>query len=152
MTANQETEHQVRIHIDRKPYQSPNPTTGAALYELGHVPPSQELFREVQGDHEDVLVPNDGTEIHLERDEHFYSEKVFEIVVNGRQKLVTEKRLSFYEIVALAFDNLPSGPNIIFTITYRKGPHQKPEGTLLEGETIKIKNGMIFNVTATDKS
>jgi len=90
-----EKKHMVRIHIDRKPYESPNPTTGAALYELGYVPHGEELFREVQGDHEDVLVPNDGTEIHLEVDEHFYSEKVFEIIVNGRQKIVTEKRLSF---------------------------------------------------------
>ena len=39
MSANNEHEHEhehkheVRIHIDRKPYQSPNPTTGAALWQ-----------------------------------------------------------------------------------------------------------------------
>ena len=27
------------IHIDQKPYESPNPTTGEALYKLGHVQP-----------------------------------------------------------------------------------------------------------------
>jgi hypothetical protein len=27
--------HPTRIHIDQKPYNSPNPTTGAALYLLG---------------------------------------------------------------------------------------------------------------------
>jgi hypothetical protein len=74
------------------------------------------------------------------------------IIVNGRQKVVTKDELSFDEIVALAFDNPPTGENIVFTITYRRGHGQKPEGTLVKGETVKIKDGMIFNVTATDKS
>lgn len=78
--------------------------------------------------------------------------KDFTIIVNARQKVVTAKDLSFTEIVALAFDNPPAGPNIVFTVTYRKGEGNKPEGTLVEGETVKIKDGMIFNVTATDKS
>ena len=78
--------------------------------------------------------------------------KQYTIIVNGRQKVVTSKELSFDEVVALAFDNPPTGQNIIFTITYRRGEGNKPEGTLVEGETVKIKEGMIFNVTATDKS
>lgn len=78
--------------------------------------------------------------------------KEFTIIVNGRQKTVAERELSFAEIVALAFDNPPTGENIVFTITYRKGEGNKPEGTIVDGETVKIKNGMIFNVTATDKS
>jgi hypothetical protein len=36
---NHEHKHQVRIHIDQKPHESPNPTTGEALYKLGHVQP-----------------------------------------------------------------------------------------------------------------
>lgn len=79
-------------------------------------------------------------------------QKEYTIIVNGRQKMVTKKELSFIEIIALAFDNPPTGPNIVFTVTYRKGEGNKPEGTLIEGETVKIKNGMVFNVTATDKS
>ncbi|MFZ3208760.1 MAG: multiubiquitin domain-containing protein [Geobacteraceae bacterium] len=76
----------------------------------------------------------------------------FEIIVNGRKKVVTTKELSFAEIVALAFDTVPTGPNILFTITYRHGPHGKSEGTLMEGATVKTKEGMIFNVTPTNKS
>lgn len=78
--------------------------------------------------------------------------KDFTIIVNARQKVVTAKEMSFAEIVALAFDNPPTRPNIVFTVTYRRGEGNKPEGTLTEGETVKIKDGMIFNVTATDKS
>ena len=36
--------HSVRIHIDQKPYESPNPTTGTALYRLGHVRPGWKLL------------------------------------------------------------------------------------------------------------
>ena len=78
--------------------------------------------------------------------------KEFTIIVNGRQKVVTSRELSFADIIALAFDNPPTGQNIVFTVTYRRGEGQKPEGTLVEGETVHIKDGMIFNVTATDKS
>lgn len=91
--------------------------------------------------------PNDS-----KNEEHGHHKDVT-IIVNGREKVVPGKEeLSFAEIVALAFDNPPTGPNIVFTITYRRGHGNKPEGTLVEGETVKIKDGMIFNVTATDKS
>ena len=46
-------EHETRVHIDRHPYESPNPTTGAALYALGKVPAGFQLYREAKGDTED---------------------------------------------------------------------------------------------------
>lgn len=79
-------------------------------------------------------------------------EKEITIIVNGRQKTLVKKQVSFAEVVALAFDTPPTGSNIMFTITYRKGPDKKHEGTLLEGESVQVKEGMIFNVTTTDKS
>lgn len=79
-------------------------------------------------------------------------DKEITIIVNGRKKGVTEKELSFAQIVALAFGSPPSDPNIVFTVTYRPGEGHKPGGTLVGGETVKIKEGMIFNVTKTDKS
>lgn len=148
--------HHVRIHIDQKPYESPNPTTGEALHVLGHITAKLDLYREVTGDKEDRPIENDSETVHLTEDEHFHSApaqvKHFDIFVNGRKKVVTTRDLSFNEIVALAFDPVPTGPNIMFTITYRHGPHANPKGDLLEGATVKIKEGMIFNVTPTDKS
>ena len=85
----------------------------------------------------------------MEQNEHT---KEFTIVVNGRKKVVTTEVLTFDQIVALAFDPVPTGPNIVFTITYRRGPRANPEGTLIEGGSVEIKNEMVFNVTATDKS
>jgi len=74
------------------------------------------------------------------------------IIVNTRQKWVEPGRLAFMEVVALAFPDLPVGPNTAFTVSYRKGCGDAPEGTLIEGESVKLKKGMVFNVSATDKS
>lgn len=71
------------------------------------------------------------------------------IIVNGREKEVNEKELTFADLVSLS--GLPTGPTIIFTVTFRRGEGNK-EGSLVEGESVKIKDGMIFNVTSTDKS
>jgi hypothetical protein len=151
-----ETKHEVRIHIDQQPHHSPNPTTGDALYALGRVPTGLDLFCEVGGDREDPEVPRRPEVVHLKEDEHFHSGppqvKEFDIIVNTRKKIVTTREVSFNQTVALAFDPVPVGPNILFTITYRRGPRANLEGHLLEGGTVKVKDGMVFNVRATDKS
>ena len=80
-------------------------------------------------------------------------EKSIAIIVNGRERTVAKDDLTFDEVVRLAFDNPPYGANTLFTITYRKGGNDhRPEGHLVEGGSVKVKKGTIFNVTATDKS
>ena len=153
---NHEHKHHLRIHIDQNPYESPNPTTGEALYKLGHVQSGYDLFREVMGDKEDAVVENDAEPIHLREDEHFHSgpaqPRKFTIIVNGQKKVVTMRTVTFDEIVKLAFPTPPAGANILYTVSYEDGPLVNPQGSLKEGQTVKVKNGMIFNVTATDKS
>ena len=80
------------------------------------------------------------------------AEKSVTVIVNARPKEVASKTLTFAEVVALAFDAPPTGENVMFTVTYRRGDGGKPEGSLVAGETVKVKEGMIFNATATDKS
>lgn len=142
----------IRIHIDREPYESPAPSTGAALYALGHIAPHRDLFREVEGDAEDELIERNAVDVQLKPDEHFYSQKVFAIVVNAQKKEVAEPKLTFDEVVKLAYPIPPAGQNILFTIKYRKGPAVNPKGSLLEGESVRVKDGMIFDVTPTDRS
>lgn len=74
------------------------------------------------------------------------------IVVNGRPKKVQKGELTYDEVLALAFDPVPSGPNWVFTVTYRRGHGPHGEGSLTPGESVKVVDGMIFDVTATDKS
>ena len=79
-------------------------------------------------------------------------EKKLTFVVNGRKKIVTDRTLSFDQLVHLAFEDPPTGEFICFTITYRRGHGNKPEGILNEGESLKVKDGIIVNVAVTDKS
>jgi hypothetical protein len=80
-------------------------------------------------------------------------DKSITIIVNAQEKTVSTDTLSFDELVSLAYDgNPPTGDNWSLTISYRRGQGNKPEGSLVEGETVKIKKGMIFNVTGTDQS
>lgn len=74
------------------------------------------------------------------------------VVVNGRERPVEETELTFAAVAALAFDPVPEGPNIVITVTYRRGHGNKPEGSMVDGDTVKVKEGMIFNVSVTDKS
>jgi uncharacterized protein YegP (UPF0339 family) len=75
-----------------------------------------------------------------------------EIIVNGRPKQWSKKLISFEEVVVLAFGSYNNNPNVCYTITYSKGYHSKPEGSMVKGQEVKVKRKMIFNVTATDKS
>lgn len=79
-------------------------------------------------------------------------EKPNTIIINGRPRQVTAKELTFAEVVRLAFEDAVFNDSTIYTVTFKRGGGNKPEGTLVEGESIKIKDGMIFNVARTDKS
>ena len=79
-------------------------------------------------------------------------DKSIEIIVNGRKKFVLSDEVSFEEVVKLAYDPTPSGPSIEITVTYRGGAGRPPEGRLFKGESVKVKEGTVFNVRVTDKS
>lgn len=83
-----------------------------------------------------------------DEDEH----GTIEIIVNGRPKPWPKKLISFEEVVVLAFGSYNNNPNVCYTVTYSKGHHSKPEGSMVKGQEVKVKRKMIFNVTATDKS
>lgn len=74
------------------------------------------------------------------------------IIVNGRERIVTSEEISFKEVLELAFNPVPSGPNWEFTVTYRDGAGRPPDGSLRPGGEVKVKDGTVFNATATDKS
>ncbi len=144
-------EHEVRVHIDRRPYHSPNPTTGEALYGLGSIPKHERLYREVGGNEEDRVVPRDDALVHLTEDEHFYSEKVFSILVNGDEHDVDTKEISYARVVDLY---LGSGgkPSNEYLVKYSHGPVENPSGTLAPGQSVKVKDGMRFRVAGTGES
>lgn len=79
--------------------------------------------------------------------------KLVKIIVNGREKSWEKKDdISYDEVVHLAFDNPPTGDDVQITVQYTRGEGHKPSGTLVEGQSVKVKNGMVFDVTATNRS
>ena len=74
------------------------------------------------------------------------------LIVNGRERDWDNLQISFKEVAILAFGTYDDNPNRIYTVTFDRGPHQNPEGSMVYGDVVFVKNKMIFNVTATDKS
>ncbi|RVD67547.1 hypothetical protein EN751_36185, partial [Mesorhizobium sp. M4A.F.Ca.ET.029.04.2.1] len=46
----------------------------------------------------------------------------------------------------------PTGDGIQYTVQYTRGHGHKPSGTLVEGQSVKITEGMEFDVTSTNRS
>lgn len=138
--------------VDDRGEISTNPRqTGESLRDLFRVGVDRLLIRDFESSNDDQIEATEA--VKFEDGPVFVTRSiVYKIVVNGRHREVHKSQLTFDEIVELAFENPPQGEFICFTITYRGGDSSKPEGTLLEGETINLVCGMIFNVTATDKS
>jgi len=78
--------------------------------------------------------------------------KEITIVINGIAKVIEKERLTFDEIIALAFDNPPTGEGVQFTVQFSRGHSDKPKGTLIEGQSVQTKDGMEFDVTPTNRS
>lgn len=75
----------------------------------------------------------------------------YTVTVNGRQKTLTTNTLTFDEVVELAYPGGPRGDNWAYTVGYRRAEGNK-SGSLSAGDSVKVKDGMVFDVTQTDKS
>jgi hypothetical protein len=78
--------------------------------------------------------------------------KEVSIIVNAREKKWNKKEISYKEVVELAFESYSDDENVVYTVTYSKGADSHKEGSLVRGESVNVKDGMIFNVTQTNKS
>ncbi len=152
-----EDKKNLSLKINGKQYEWPNQyITGAEVKKLGGINPEDDIFLAIKKPWEDEPIPND-KQVNLARPdiEHFYSkEKDFKVtlIVNGRPKQWIEKNVTFEQVVVLAFGSYDPNPDKVYTITYDKGPRENPEGSMVKGEKVLVKDKMIFNVTATDKS
>ena len=130
--------------------------TGGEIRKLGNIPAAQEIFLKIKKPWEDELIL-DETKVDLARPglEQFYSReapKEIMIIVNGREKDWDKRQISFQEVVVLGFGKYDDKPTMLYTVAYEDGPPQNPEGSMVRGETVFVKNKMIFHATATDKS
>ena len=132
--------------------------TGAEVKSLGEIPSNEILFLEIKKPWEDELIENDDR-VNLARPsiERFYSKKnddglSFTIIVNTRDKEWSKRKITYEEVVKLAYPNFTENGTMTYTVTYTDGPKQNPEGSLVRGKNVFVTNKMKFNVTATNKS
>ena len=136
-----EQEHQVHEHGGGTPVES-------ALEEV----------REAEHELEKALHAEEAAEEHLkkavrdlEKAEHDKPGTI-DLIINTRAKPWSEERINYDQVVALAALPLPQGQNPGFTIIYEDGPGKNPSGTLVAGQSVHVKNEMVFHVTPTNRS
>jgi hypothetical protein len=132
--------------------------SGAEVKRLGEIPDTDLVFLAIKKPWEDELIEN-GTNVDLARPgiERFYSKKYdehlpFKINVNSREKEWSSRTISYEQVSKLAFPDYSENSNTVYTVSYTDGPGQNLEGTMVKGVEVYVKNKMIFNVSATNKS
>lgn len=78
--------------------------------------------------------------------------KTVTIIINGREFEVEKKKISFEEVVRFSFGEYNPNENTAYTVSYSKGEDKKPKGQIVAGDNVMVKEGMIFNVSRTNKS
>jgi multiubiquitin len=83
---------------------------------------------------------------------HEQHTKEFKIYVNTREKTVTSEVLSYEDVVKLAFGVVPTGDGVIVTVVFHHAHQHPAEGTLVAGQSVRIKNKTSFDVEQTNRS
>lgn len=143
--------HLVRIHINRVAVETSNPTTGEALCALADLEQHEKLYREVAGNEEDERIRRDETPIHLTQDQHFYSQKALDILVNGDDHEIDTAEISYARVVDLYLGQ-GGKPSNEYLVKFSHGPAESSSGTLPPGQKVKVKDGMRFRIAGTGES
>lgn len=123
------------------------------LREIAKIPAGHVMLIERQDAPDEIIEPGAQIDLTDRGTEHIRSERRrYRIIVNARKHEIAEGAISYDALIALAFNPVPSSPDITFSITYSKGLRPDPEGSVPEGTSVAIKNGMIFVVTQTNRS
>ena len=78
--------------------------------------------------------------------------KLVTIIVEGTPHEWPKGEITYSEVVTLEIPNYAQHPEITYSVKYRRGHGNKPEGVLSPGGTVKVKEGMIFSVSETGQS
>lgn len=77
----------------------------------------------------------------------------YTIIVDGQKKEVPSEKVSYEQVVELAYPGQSADPQLKFTVTYRHSAEKPHDGTLEPGHSVRVKKeGTVFNVKRTTKS
>lgn len=80
------------------------------------------------------------------------SDKTVTIIVEATpHEWPKNEDITYAQVVTLEFPDFPQHPERTYSVTYKKG-HGNKEGVLSPGGSVKVKDGMEFNVTDTGQS
>ena len=129
---------------------------GGVLYELAKLGNDEAVFLEVRGGQDRLVEPGEPIDLTKPGIERFITgskvSPTFEIIVNSRPKTVPDRKVSFEQIVQLAFPGQHAA-NVVFSMTYRHAASRPHAGELGAGGIVEVKHeGTVFNVTRTVQS
>jgi hypothetical protein len=79
--------------------------------------------------------------------------KTVTIIVEGTpHEWPKDEMITYAQVVALEVPDFAQHPEITYSVKYKNGHGNKPEGTLSPGGSVKVKEGMIFSVSQTGQS
>lgn len=80
-------------------------------------------------------------------------EKLVTIFVEGTpHEWPKNEKISFDQVVRWVYPNYSPSDGKAYTVTFEKGDNEKHEGQLVKGSSVKVKEGMTFNVSRTGES
>ncbi len=128
--------------------------TGLTLKKLAGVDPvSTAVVQEVPGALGRTIADLDFVDLAAPGVERFATRtQEYDILVNTRPKHVVGATVTFWAVVMLAFPQAAQNATTYHTVTFKRGPKPNPEGSMVAGDSVYLKEGMLFNVTSTDKS
>lgn len=78
---------------------------------------------------------------------------VYTIFVEATPHEWPKDYITYEEVVGLEFPDFAQHPEITYSVKYHSGHGNKPEGILVKGgEPVRVKKGMVFNVSPTGQS
>lgn len=81
-----------------------------------------------------------------------HPQKMVTIVVEGAPHKWPKDEISYAEVVTLEVPDYAQHPEITYSVSYKNGHGNKPEGILVPGASVKAKEGMVFYVSETGQS
>jgi predicted enzyme related to lactoylglutathione lyase len=78
--------------------------------------------------------------------------KGFTIYVEGTAHPWSESEISYSQVVKFEFPDYSETSGINYSVTYKRGHGDKPEGILVPGASVKVKDEMRFYVSKTGQS
>lgn len=130
---------------------------GSVLYALADATPDEAVFLEVRGGEDLIIDPDDRVNLEEPGIERFITaprpQTGYVILVNSVEETVSDKQVTFEQVVKLSHPNAPPETNVKFSMTYRNAASFPHAGELGEGGSVEVKKkGTVFNVTRTVQS